>query len=95
LNELRVHLEHGAWRNESICGYNGLRHYRYVRGYYRRYGYSPYCDDGYYDYGPSLGLYFGGGGWGGIEAIGEVIGGEGPETRPSRRLNCGAGFLPS
>ncbi len=36
------------------------------RGY--RYGYAPYYyDDGYYGYGygPSVGLYFGGGGWGG------------------------------
>lgn len=51
-----------CWR-----GYDGLRRCRYVRRYYRGYGYAPYYDDGYYGYGygPSVGLYFGGGGFGG------------------------------
>src|SRR5437868_1332334 len=46
-----------CWR-----GYDGLRRCRYVR-----YGYAPYYDDGYYGYGygPSVGLYFGGGRFGG------------------------------
>jgi hypothetical protein len=45
-----------CWR-----GYDGLRRCRYVRYYY------PYYDDGYYGYGygPSVGLYFGGGRFGG------------------------------
>ena len=51
-----------CWR-----GYDGFRPCRYVRRYYRSYGYAPYYDDGYYGYGygPSVGLYFGGGGFGG------------------------------
>lgn len=47
---------------------HGYRHCRYVRGYYGNYAYAPYYDSYYgYGYGPSLGLYFDGGGrgWGG------------------------------
>jgi hypothetical protein len=40
------------------------RHNGHLHCRYRRYGYAPYYDDGYYGYGygPSVGLYFGGGG---------------------------------
>src|SRR4051812_24716126 len=73
-----VELKTTAAENSSIAnvnyrrcwrGYDGLRRCRYVRHYYRSYGYAPYYDDGYYGYGygygPSVGLYFGGGGFGG------------------------------
>jgi len=40
------------------------RHHGHLHCRYRSYGYAPYYDDGYYSYGfgPSVGLYFGGGG---------------------------------
>ena len=48
----KVHSVRRCW------WHRGHRHCRYVRGY-RAYGHAP---NYYYGYGPSFGLYFGGGG---------------------------------
>jgi len=55
-------VEKAAYRR--CWWHHGHRHCRWVATRYYDYG---YYDDypGYYGYGPSVGLYFGGGGWGG------------------------------
>jgi hypothetical protein len=51
-------VEQVTYRNRRCWRRHGHLHCRY-----RSYGYSPYYDGGYYSYGgPSIGLYFGGGG---------------------------------